>query len=164
MVSMVVNNSYFTLGAILPAENDPPLLVDANTPESGKIPLQLLQTVARGHLEILNDPCLIDHPKLAPGSFLDLPRQASNPQAAVDALSRRIAETLDHRAKIPPLWITSSVIRGPIYSGRRKAHPPLGAGTEVTHGAEVVVTENHVNRTAPSGWMRLVDFFTSCKC
>jgi len=88
MVSMVVNNSYFTLGAILPAENDPPLLVDANTPESGKIPLKLLQSVAWGHLKILNDPRLIDHPKLAPGSLLDIPRQASNPQAAVDALSR----------------------------------------------------------------------------
>ena len=39
----------------------------------------------------------------------------------------------------------------------RKAHPPLGAGSEVSHGVEVVVTGKHVNRTAPSGWMvRLV--------
>jgi hypothetical protein len=44
-------------------------------------------------------------------------------------------------------------------SGERKAHPPLGAGAEVSHGVEVVVTGNHVNRTAPSGWMvRLVRF------
>jgi hypothetical protein len=103
MVLMVVNNSYFMLGAIHPAENDPPLLVDSNAPESGQIPLQLFKPVAWGHLEILNDPCLIDHPKLAPGSFLDFPRQSPNPQAAVDALSRCIAETLDHRTKIPPL-------------------------------------------------------------
>lgn len=33
----------------------------------------------------------------------------------------------------------------------RRAHAPLGAATEVTHGVDVVVTENHVNRTAPSG-------------
>ena len=44
-----------------------------------------------------------------------------------------------------------------MYSCERKAHPPLGAGSEVYHGVEVVVTGNHVNRTAPSGWMvRLV--------
>jgi hypothetical protein len=43
------------------------------------------------------------------------------------------------------------------YLVERKAHPPLGAGAEVYHGVEVVITENHVNRTAPSGWMvRLV--------
>jgi hypothetical protein len=39
----------------------------------------------------------------------------------------------------------------------RKAHPPLGAGTEVSHWVEVLVTGKLVNRTAPSGWMmRLV--------
>lgn len=43
------------------------------------------------------------------------------------------------------------------YSCERLAHPPLGAGAGVDHGVEVVTTGNHVNRTAPSGWMmRLV--------
>jgi hypothetical protein len=37
-----------------------------------------------------------------------------------------------------------------IYSERR-AHAPLVAGAEVTHGFEVVVAENHLNRTATSG-------------
>ena len=45
------------------------------------------------------------------------------------------------------------------FLGERKAHPPLGAWAEVSHGDEVVVTGKHVNRTAPSGWMvRLVRF------
>ena len=40
---------------------------------------------------------------------------------------------------------------------QRKAHPPLGARAEVSHGVKVVITGKHVNRTAPSGWMvRLV--------
>lgn len=44
-----------------------------------------------------------------------------------------------------------------VVSAERKAHPPLVVATEVNHGVEVVVTENHRNRTAPSGWMvRLV--------
>jgi hypothetical protein len=42
----------------------------------------------------------------------------------------------------------------------RKAHPPLGARAEVYQGVEVVITRNHRNRTAPSGWMvRLVRLF-----
>jgi len=32
-----------------------------------------------------------------------------------------------------------------------RAHAPLGAGTEVSHRVKVVITGNHVNRTAPSG-------------
>lgn len=51
---------------------------------------------------------------------------------------------------------TESGSKGKFIS-ERKAHPPLGAGPEVSHGVEVVITGNHVNRTAPSGWMvRLV--------
>jgi len=43
------------------------------------------------------------------------------------------------------------------FLAQRKAHPPLGAAAEVYHGVEVVVMENHRNRTAPSGrMMRLV--------
>ena len=43
------------------------------------------------------------------------------------------------------------------FIAERKAHPPLGARAEVSHGVEVVITGKHVNRTAPSGWMvRLV--------
>jgi hypothetical protein len=39
----------------------------------------------------------------------------------------------------------------------RKAHPPLVATPEGYNRVEVVVTKNHLNRTAPSGWMvRLV--------
>jgi hypothetical protein len=38
-----------------------------------------------------------------------------------------------------------------------KEHATLSARESVDHGGGVVVTENHVNRTATSGWMmRLV--------
>ena len=33
----------------------------------------------------------------------------------------------------------------------RRAHAPLVAAASVTHGVEVVVTVNHLNRTATSG-------------
>jgi hypothetical protein len=46
------------------------------------------------------------------------------------------------------------------FNAERKAHPPLGATSEGSHGVEVVDTGNHVNRTAPSGWMvRLVSHY-----
>jgi len=35
-------------------------------------------------------------------------------------------------------------------SAERKAHPPLGARADVSHGVQVVDTESHGNRTAPS--------------
>jgi len=38
-----------------------------------------------------------------------------------------------------------------IIFGERRAHAPLGAGSEVAHGFKGVITGNHVNRTAPSG-------------
>ena len=42
-------------------------------------------------------------------------------------------------------------------SAERLAHPPLGARASVERGVKVVISENHVNRAAPSGWMeRLV--------
>ena len=44
-----------------------------------------------------------------------------------------------------------------MFQANVKAHPPLGARANVEHGVEVVITGNHVNRAAPSGWMeRLV--------
>lgn len=43
---------------------------------------------------------------------------------------------------------------GKLYNHReRRAHPPLGAGAGVDHGVDVVITESHGNRAAPSGWM-----------
>jgi hypothetical protein len=54
-------------------------------------------------------------------------------------------------------WNTSRHRLAIHFLHERKAHPPLGARAEVSHGVKVVITGNHVNRTAPSGWMvRLV--------
>ena len=60
----------------------------SNAPEPRQLLLQLFKSIAWGNQKILNDSCLIDHAQLTPGPLLDIPRQASDPQAAVDALSR----------------------------------------------------------------------------
>ncbi len=85
---MVVDNPHFVLRAIFPSENNPPLLVDPNAPEPSQFPLQLFKSIAWGNLKILNDSCLIDHAQLTSGPLLDIPGKTSDPQAAVDALSR----------------------------------------------------------------------------
>jgi hypothetical protein len=64
------------------------LLVDSNAPEPSQLPLQLFKSIAWGNLKILNDSRLIDHAQLTPGPLPDIPSQASDPQAAVDALRR----------------------------------------------------------------------------
>jgi hypothetical protein len=47
-----------------------------------------------------------------------------------------------------------------LISGERKAHPPLVEAAEDSHGFRVVVTENHLNRTATSGCVaRLVGLY-----
>ena len=85
---MVIDNPHFVLRAIFPSENNPPLLVDPNAPEPSQLPLQQFKSIAWGNLKILNDSCLIDHAQLPSSPLLDIPRQASDPQTAVDALSR----------------------------------------------------------------------------
>ncbi len=70
---MVIGNPHFVLRAIFPSENNSPLLVDSNAPESGQLSLQLFKSIAWGNLKILNDSRLIDHAQFAPGPFLDIP-------------------------------------------------------------------------------------------
>jgi hypothetical protein len=84
---MVIDNRHFVFRAIFPSENNPPLLVDSNAPEPGQLPLQLFKPIAWGNLKVLNDSRLIDHAQLAPSPLLDIPRQASDPQTTVNALS-----------------------------------------------------------------------------
>jgi hypothetical protein len=48
----------------------------------------------------------------------------------------------------------------PYYFTERRAHVPLGAGSRVTRCFGVAVPENHLNETAPSGYVaRLVRSF-----
>ena len=61
MILMVVYYCYFLLCAILPTENNPPLLIDTNTPKSMQVTFQLLKSIAWWNLKIFNNSCLIDH-------------------------------------------------------------------------------------------------------
>ena len=79
MILMVVYYSYFLLCAILPTENNSPLLIDSNTPKSIQGTFQLLKSIARWYLKILNNSRLIDHAQLTSCPLLHVSRQATNP-------------------------------------------------------------------------------------
>ena len=83
---MVVGDPDFVLGAILPTEDDPPLLVDPDAPEPSHRTFHLLQAISGWDQKILHDSGLVDHSQLASRPFLDLTRQALDSQATVDAL------------------------------------------------------------------------------
>ena len=62
-----------------------------------------------------------------------------------------------HVVDIPNTDNRWNALDGIHFLAERLAHPPLGGKANVERGVEVVVTGNHVNGAAPSGWMeRLV--------
>ena len=107
---MVINDFHVVLQTVFPSENDSPLLVDPHTPKSLQITAQLLKSITRRDSEILDDSCLIDHPKFASRPRLDITRQLSNTQTSVNVLCIGIAEALDHKNTVAVYRITASVI------------------------------------------------------
>ena len=111
MFSMVIDNPYFELLTVFPAENNPPLLIDPNAPETSQVAPKDFQPVSRRNGKVLDNSCLIDHSELPPRPLLDVVRQFANPEAPINVFSVRIAEALNHSGKLPFSGITASVIR-----------------------------------------------------
>jgi hypothetical protein len=68
MVSMVVGDLHLVGVLSFPTEDDPPLFVDTDGMESGKLAFQKLQAV-RGLTEVFQRHCFVDGDELAVGSF-----------------------------------------------------------------------------------------------
>ena len=75
IVLMVIGYFAFCLTAIFPSENDPPLLVDSDTPETTPITSERFQTITRWNREILQRTSLIEHAQLPPRPVLYVPRK-----------------------------------------------------------------------------------------
>jgi hypothetical protein len=67
---MIICYFYFGLMAIFPSKNDPPLLVDSDTPETAQITSERFQTIPRWNREILQCTSLIEHAQLPPRPVL----------------------------------------------------------------------------------------------
>jgi hypothetical protein len=74
MALVVVCDRNVELETTLPAEDDPPLLVDPDAPSALQITPQWLKPIAWRHREILQLPSLINHPQLPASPMLDIAR------------------------------------------------------------------------------------------
>ena len=72
---MIIGYFDFYLTAIFPSKNDPPLLVDSDTPETAQITSERFQTITRWNREILQRTSLIEHAQLSPRAVLDVARK-----------------------------------------------------------------------------------------
>ena len=94
---MVIGNFDFGFVAIFPSKNDPPLLIDPDTPETSQITSESFQSITRWNREILQLTSLIEHAQLPPRPVLNVARKLARALAPVDSFSFGVAEALDHR-------------------------------------------------------------------
>lgn len=96
---MVIGNGYVGLPAIFPTEDDPPLLVDPDTPEAFEVAPESLRTFTRRDREILQRPSLIDHAQLPPDPVLDVAGKIWRALSFAYSFSLGVAET-HHTTKL----------------------------------------------------------------
>lgn len=97
---MVVGDFHLAGAAIVPSENDPPLLVDFDGPETGKIALQRVKMIAwrqrdlckfRGHVDLHESPF---------GPFLNVPRKFPGTLRTEYFRGFLARERVDHRSNV----------------------------------------------------------------
>lgn len=70
--SVVVGDGHLVSGAVLPFEDDAPLLVNSDAVVARQVALEGFQTVAGRHLQVVEDLGGIHHIELAKRDFLDV--------------------------------------------------------------------------------------------
>lgn len=95
---MVIDN--LNVGGIsrAPAEADPPLLVDADAVLPLSVTPELLESVAGGEPQIVEDHGSIKHPEFPKGDPLHIRPKLLDGFTPEQALSVAVSETLDHIA------------------------------------------------------------------
>ena len=94
---MVIGDFDFGFVAIFPLKNDPPLLIDPDTPETSQFTSESFQSITRWNREILQLTSLIEHAQLPPRPVLNVARQLGRALPPINSLSFGVAEALDHR-------------------------------------------------------------------
>jgi len=80
----------------MPAEADPPLIIDPDTVLTDPIALELLQAIARRRAEVLELFRRIQHHELSEHQVQELSWKAANPLPLEEALGIATREALDH--------------------------------------------------------------------
>jgi hypothetical protein len=82
--------------AILPAETDPPLLIDPNAMLSRSAPLEFLESITGRDAEVLKLLGGVDEDELAEHRAMELSREAPDRLAVKQAFRVPVREALDH--------------------------------------------------------------------
>jgi hypothetical protein len=128
---VVVSDGYIPFAAIIPSEDDPPLLVDPDAPETFQPPVQSFQSVSGWYRQVLDGSRLVQHPQLSPCSMLDITWEFTGALPFVDTFRLGVAKTFDHMGDLPRTLITSSVISPGViilFSGEHVLPIPTGEG------------------------------------
>ncbi len=73
--SVVIDNAYFMRVAVVPAEDDPPLIVDPYAVKPSQISSQRLQAIARRRGQVLKASSRVEHIELSEGRCHDIGRE-----------------------------------------------------------------------------------------
>jgi len=93
---MIVDDLNVIRVAVLPAEADTPLVIDADAMLSDSVTPKLLETVTRGNTKILEGFGSVDGDELPQHRPLEVRRIAADPLTAEECLGVAIAKALDH--------------------------------------------------------------------
>jgi hypothetical protein len=93
---VVIDDRNLERVAVLPAETDPPLIVDPNTVLPETIAFEFLQAIARRNAEIFERLSSIDRYELSKHRALEFSRETSDGLACEEAASIPVPEALDH--------------------------------------------------------------------
>lgn len=103
--SVVVDDDDLGDIAVVPAEADAPLVVDADAVLTTPIAFQRFQPIGRRDTQILETGSGIEHAQLASGNRLDIGRQPARALATPDLFGFLIDKAPDHTATITALVI-----------------------------------------------------------
>ena len=94
--SVVIDDFYLALVSTVPAENDSPLVIDADAPESLEITLQRFEAIGWRNPKVSQFSGLVQHPQFSACAVLNVARQLSGPITFENLLSLRITERFNH--------------------------------------------------------------------
>jgi hypothetical protein len=93
---VVVDDFNVSFDTVIPTENDPPLIIDADAPESLHVSFQCFETVRWRGPDVAQVSGLIEHAQLSPRTMLDISRQLLRPGSFEYFPGFRVTERLNH--------------------------------------------------------------------
>jgi hypothetical protein len=98
--SVIIHDFYVKRILALPAEANPPLVINPDAVLAFAVTFQRFQVVAVGHAQVVQSPGLMQQQKLSPGRPLNLRRQAPGRLVVEQPLSFPAGKAAYHLARV----------------------------------------------------------------